>query len=120
MVRIKDEHDLETLRQIGFLIDNENRRLIDENIRLQVELARLHGVPETEQLELSILEKLQANRESPFRIDEKRARKRELPGQGKQAERAHAPRKQPHLPVIVHTPFGLPRERWAATLVRKP
>ncbi len=98
MVRIKNEHDLETLRQIALLVDNENQRLVNENVRLRVELARLHGVPETEQLELSVLKQLQEKRESIFRIDEKRTRKKTKAKKNK--KKGHGPREQPHLPVV--------------------
>ncbi len=98
MVRIKNEHDLETLRQITLLVDNENQRLVNENVRLRVELARLHGVPETEQLELSVLKQLQEKRESIFRIDEKRTRKKTKAKKNK--KKGHGPREQPHLPVV--------------------
>lgn len=36
MVRIQDERDLEILRQISILLDNENQRLIDKTRRLNV------------------------------------------------------------------------------------
>ena len=39
MVRIKDEHDLETLRQVALLYDNENKRLIDKVMKLTLEKA---------------------------------------------------------------------------------
>ena len=92
MVRIRNEHDLETLRQIALLVDSENHRLVDENVRLRVAVARLQGVTETKQLELSVLEQLQKKRESIFRIDEKQTKKKNKKG--------HGPREQPHLPVI--------------------
>ena len=92
MVRIRNEHDLETLRQIALLVDSENHRLVDENVRLRVAVARLQGVTETKQLELSVLEQLQKKRESIFRIDEKQTKKKNKKG--------HGSREQPHLPVI--------------------
>jgi hypothetical protein len=49
---------------------------VDENVRLRVALAQAQGVTETEQLELSVLQRLQAKRESIFRIDEKRNEKK--------------------------------------------
>jgi transposase len=97
VVRIKHEHDLETLRQIALLVDDENRRLVDENVRLRVELARARGIPDTEQLRLSILEELQKKREHIFRIDERRERK---PSNGAKKSPGHGPREQPQLPVI--------------------
>ena len=100
MVRIKREHDLETLRQIALLVDSENHRLVNENVRLRVEMAKLQGVTETEQLELSILKQLQEKRESIFRIDEKRARKKTKDKKKRKRKKGHGPREQPHLPVI--------------------
>ena len=41
MVKLSDEHDLETLRQISLLLDRENQRLITKNLQLTAELARL-------------------------------------------------------------------------------
>ncbi len=101
MVRIKNEHDLETLRQIALLVDSENQRLVDENVRLRVALARAQGVTETEQLELSVLKQLQEKRESIFRIDEKRGEKKKSKRKKKKKpKKGHGPREQPHLPVI--------------------
>ena len=100
MVRIKNEHDLETLRQIALLVDSENQRLVDENVRLRVELARVHGVTETKQLELSVLKQLQEKRESIYRIDEKRSRNKTKAKKKKKSKKGHGPREQPHLPVI--------------------
>ena len=98
MVRINREHDLETLRQIALLVDDENRRLVDENVRLRVELARARGIPDTEQLRLSILRELEKKREHIFRIDERRERK---PSNGATKKSpGHGPREQPQLPVI--------------------
>lgn len=98
MVRINREHDLETLRQIALLVNDENRRLVDENVRLRVELARARGIPDTEQLRLSILRELEKKREHIFRIDERRERK---PSNGATKKSpGHGPREQPQLPVI--------------------
>ena len=100
MVRIKDEHDLETLRQIALLVDNQNQRLVDENVRLRVALARAQGVEDTEQLELSILKQLEATRESIFRIDEKREEKKARRKKKNKSKKGHGPREQPQLPVV--------------------
>lgn len=101
MVRIKNEHDLETLRQIALLVDSENQRLVDENVRLRVALAQAQGVTETEQLELSVHQQLQEKRESIFRIDEKRGEKKTTKRKKKKKrKKGHGPREQPKLPVI--------------------
>jgi hypothetical protein len=41
VVRIKNEHDLETLRQIALLVDSENHRLIDRVTSLTAENLRV-------------------------------------------------------------------------------
>ena len=39
MIRLQHERDVETLRQIGTLLDNENKRLVERNRKLTLELA---------------------------------------------------------------------------------
>src|SRR6266850_2532212 len=103
MVQLKDERDLDTLRQISLLLDRENQRLIEKVRRLTMELARLRGVPNTEQLELALLQDLQQARAQVLRrearpmdatppADAAAAPKRRHPG--------HGPRSQPALPVV--------------------
>jgi hypothetical protein len=46
MVKLTDERDLETLRQISLLLDRENQRLVAETLALTPEVARLRGVPD--------------------------------------------------------------------------
>jgi len=58
MVQLSDECDLETLRQISLLLDRENQRLITKNLPLTAELARLRGMPNSEQLALAALQDL--------------------------------------------------------------
>ena len=53
---------LETLRQIGLLLERENRRLITNNLELTAELARLRGLPAVEQLAFAVEHKLQQTR----------------------------------------------------------
>jgi len=98
MVRIKDERDIETLRQLALLQDNENKRLIDKVTRLTIENARLRGLDDTGQLELEIRGELEQLREDILRIDEKRANPSTKPK--KKQEKGHGPRSQPKLPVI--------------------
>jgi transposase len=99
MVQLSDERDLDTLRQISLLLDRENQRLIEKVRRLTVELARLRGVPNTEQLELALLQELQDVRAQVWRTGEpstdaspRTPRKPHGPG--------HGPRAQPALPVV--------------------
>ena len=66
MVQLSDERDLETLRQISLLLDRENQRLITKNLQLTAELARLRGMPNSEQLALAALQDLQQARARVF------------------------------------------------------
>jgi hypothetical protein len=50
VVKLSEEHDVDTLRQISLLLDRENQRLITKNLELTAELARLRGIPDVEQL----------------------------------------------------------------------
>jgi hypothetical protein len=54
MVKLTDEHDLETLRQISLLLDCENQRLVAKTLALTAEVARLRGVPDAEQLTFTV------------------------------------------------------------------
>jgi hypothetical protein len=74
MVRLQQERDIETLRQVGILLDNENKRLIERNRKLTLELARALGLDERqrEQMELSLLQELEKSRETIFRSDEQK------------------------------------------------
>ena len=62
MVKLTDEQDVETLRQISLLLDRENQRLITKNLQLTAELARLRGVSDVERLALSVQHELQQTR----------------------------------------------------------
>ena len=112
MVRIQDERDLETLRQISILLDNENRRLIDKTRSLTLELARRMGLDEKqcEQMELSVLEELQKRREHVFRVDERKQAEQEVKQTRKQKQKGHGPRPQPQLPLVELAPRELAEE----------
>jgi hypothetical protein len=97
VVRLKDERDLETLRQIALLYDSENQRLIDKVTKLTVENARLRGFEGTKQLELEIRRNLEKKREEIFRVDERV--KAERKAEPKKNE-GHGPRPQPQLPTM--------------------
>jgi transposase len=95
VVKLTDEHDIETLRQIGLLLDRENQRLITKNLELTAELARLRGVPDVEQLAFTVQRELQHPRTQIFQRDDTpstSAPRRPQPG--------HGPRAQPTLPII--------------------
>ena len=51
MVQLSDERHVDTLRQISLLLDCENQRLVAEVRQLTVELARVRGVSNADQLE---------------------------------------------------------------------
>ena len=94
MVQLRDERDLETLRQISLLLDSENQRLITKNLQLTAELARLRGVPDVAQLAFTVERDLQATRTQIFEPApaETPAPRRPQPG--------HGPREQPTLPTV--------------------
>ena len=75
MVRLRDEHNLETLRQISILLDNENKRLTERIQKLTLEIACLRGLDDKQraQLELSLLQELEQGREKLFRFDESKS-----------------------------------------------
>jgi hypothetical protein len=54
VVKLADEQNVETLRQISLLLDRENQRLITKNLQLTAELARLRGTPDVEQLAFTV------------------------------------------------------------------
>lgn len=96
MVRIKNEHDLETLRQIALLVDSENQRLIDRVTSLTAENLRLRGIEGSGQLELEVRQNLEAAREEIFRIDEKKSKA----SKQRPKRKGHGPRPQPELPTM--------------------
>jgi hypothetical protein len=56
MIDLTQERDVETLRQIGLLLEHENHRLITKTLQLTAELARVRGLPNPEQLALAELQ----------------------------------------------------------------
>ncbi len=97
MVQLKDERDLDTLRQISLLLDRENQRLIDKVRQLTAELARLRGAPNVEQLELALLQELEHARAQVFRRE---ARRPDPVSRSRPPQPGHGPRPQPTLPAI--------------------
>jgi transposase len=113
MVRIQDERDLETLRQIGLLLDSENKRLIEKTRGLTLELARRMGLDEKQcaQLELSVLEDLQKRRDHVFRVDERKKAEQEAKESKKdKPPKGHGPRPQPQLPLVELPVLELPEK----------
>ena len=66
VVKLSDEHDVDTLRQISLLLDRENQRLIAKNLQLTAELARLRGIPDVEQLTFTVQHDLHQARTQIF------------------------------------------------------
>jgi transposase len=99
MVQLTDERDLETLRQISLLLDRENQRLITKNLQLTAELARLRGMPDTEQLELASLQELAQARAAVFQRPEAGSNPAPAPAT-RPSHPGHGPRHQPELPVL--------------------
>jgi transposase len=97
VVKLSEEHDVDTLRQISLLLDRENQRLIAKNLQLTAELARLRGIPEVQQLTFTVQHDLHQARTQIFQRQDgepaasARAPRRPQPG--------HGPREQPTLPI---------------------
>jgi transposase len=98
VVKLSDEHDLETLRQVSLLLDRENQRLVAKNLQLTVELARLRGMPDIEQLTFSLQHDLQQTRTQIFQ------RPADAPPPSAPVPRrpqpGHGPREHPTLPIV--------------------
>jgi transposase len=103
MVRIEDERDIETLRQIARLLDRENERLHARIAKLLEELATLKGQSsEAVQQELLELRQLLAQREKALFGDssEKRGSTPSAPTRPKPTQPGHGPTVQARLPVL--------------------
>jgi transposase len=110
MVRLQDEQNLETLRQISILLDNENKRLTERIQKLTLEIARLHGFDDKQraQLELSLLQELEKVRENLFLLDKNKSEGVDAnEAKKKNPPKGHGPRAQPNLPCIELPPFEL-------------
>ena len=95
MVKLTDERDLETLRQISLLLDRENQRLVAKTLALTAEVARLRGVPDVEQLTFTVEHELQQTRTQIFQRDDPAA-----PVAPRRPQPGHGPRPQPALPIV--------------------
>lgn len=98
MVPLAEERDVETLRQISLLLDRENQRLAEKVRQLTAELARLRGLPHTEQLELAL-------RQDLARIQARVLEARSAPPASsalppRPSPPGHGPRSQPDLPIV--------------------
>ena len=98
MVKLADEQNLETLRQVSLLLDRENQRLIAKTVALTAELARLRGVPAAEQLTVTVEQALQQTRAQIFQHES--SIPEAPPSPSRRPQPGHGPRTQPTLPIV--------------------
>ena len=96
MIDLTQERDVETLRQISFLLDREVQRLITKNLQLTAELARVRGLPDPEQLALAELRALEQRRAELLAPPTDTARAKPA----RPSRPGHGPRAQPTLPSV--------------------
>ena len=100
MDRIERETNIETLRQISLLLDNENKKLLERVRKLTIENAKLQGWEgDTEQLDLTLTRELEELRKRVFDSTDK-PRDQEKKRSSKKPKRGHGPRCQPQLPMV--------------------
>jgi transposase len=97
VVKLNEEHDVDTLRRISLLLDRENQRLIAKNLELTTELARLRGLPDVTQLTFSVQHELHHAR---TRIFTRPADAPTAPTAARVSPPGHGPRAQPTLPIV--------------------
>jgi transposase len=97
MMELRQEQDLETLRQISLLLDRENQRLITKTLELTAEVARLRGLSDPEQLQLAVLQDLEQRR---ARIFDTPAAPTSAAPRTRPPSPGHGPRPQPTLPRV--------------------
>lgn len=104
MIAIEREPDIEVLRQVASLLDQENRRLLEKLHKLQVEVARLKGADAASlQLQIDQLKELLAERERRIfgRSSERRPRTNDQESAPEKApQTGHGPTAQPELPIV--------------------
>lgn len=104
MIAIEREHDIEVLRQVATLLDQENLRLHEKLHKLQLEVARLKGADAASlQLQIDQLKELLAERERRLfgRSSEKRPRTNgHEPAPETTPQSGHGPTAQPELPIV--------------------
>lgn len=108
MLRLDEERDIERLRQAAQLLETENRKLIEKNLRLNRENLALKGIdPEKLQTRLELLEQQLAVRNQMLfgTSSEKRPAPKDEPAPAtpKPPKRGHGPRPQPELPIVAVT-----------------
>jgi transposase len=107
MLRLAVEKDIETLRQAALLLEAENQKLVDENVKLTRELLAAQGAsPEQLRLKLAELERQLANARRRIYGDSAERRhyhkRGRVKGKGKtegkaEPQRGHGPKPQPKL-----------------------
>jgi transposase len=97
VVKLADEQNVETLRQISLLLDRENQRLIAKNLQLTAELARMRGLPHVEQLTFTVERQLHDTRQTIFHSDRTTD---STPSDPRSRPRGHGPRAQVTLPKV--------------------
>ena len=104
MIAIDREQDVEVLRQVATLLDQENRRLHETIHKLQVEVARLKGADAASlQLQIDQLQELLAQRERRLFGSSSERRPRgngEEPAPQTAPQTGHGPTAQPELPIV--------------------
>ena len=101
VVRLREEKDIETVRQAAMLLESENRRLIAKNIELTKKLLELQGAP-VDQLRLKLVEleqQLAAQTQQLFG-DSSERRPKDAPKKDREPQRGHGPKDQPDLRVV--------------------
>jgi transposase len=98
VVKLTDEQDVDTLRQISLLLDRENQRLITKNLQLTAELARLRGIPDIAQLTFTVQHDLQQARTQIF--ERSGGDVAAPPATVRRPQVGHGPREQPTLPIV--------------------
>ena len=105
-VRIKHETDINVLREVALLQDQEIRKLMAYNRELERRLREKKGeVIEGQQLELIALQELLAQREKKLFGDSSEKRngtdkEKKKTGDGKKKQKGHGPNKQLELPIV--------------------
>jgi transposase len=100
-LRIDDERDIETLRQMARLLDRENERLHGRIEKLVQENAALRGEPaEAAQRELEGLRQLLSQRERMLFGTSSEKRGHVASAGPKKPQKGHGPTVQRHLPIV--------------------
>ena len=103
MLRIEQVRDIDTLRQMAMLLEQENERLVKRVRELTEALSRAKGEDSAHaQQELAFLQELLAKRTRALFGDssEKRSQATSVVKAARSEQRGHGPRRQPELPLV--------------------